>query len=190
LALSIHSKMLGFDPATGEKLWTCDTIEDYICPSVIAYGNVIYAVGARKGTAVAVRAGGRGDVTETHRLWKIDKGSNVSSPVYHDGYLYWAHEGRGFVYCVNATDGKLMYEQRLQPASDRIYASPLAADGKLYYVSREQGTYVLALKPQFQLLAHNVLADDTSVFNASPVPSQGDLLLRSDKFLYCLGGQN
>lgn len=190
LALSVHSKLLGFDPANGERLWTCDTIEDYICPSVIAHGNVIYAVGARKGTAVAVQAGGRGDVTETHRLWKIDKGSNVPSPVYHDGYLYWAHEGRGFVYCVNAIDGKLMYEQRLQPASDRIYASPLAADGKLYYVSREQGTFVLALKPEFQLLAHNVIADDSSVFNASPVPSRGELLLRSDKFLYCLGGQN
>ncbi len=190
LALSVHGKMLGFDPATGEKLWTCDTIDDYICPSVIAHGNVLYAVGARKGTAVAVMAGGRGDVTETHRLWKIDKGSNVSSPVYHDGYLYWAHEGRGFVYCVSATDGKLMYEQRLQPASDRIYASPLAADGKLYFVSREHGTYVLALKPAFQLLVHNVIADDTSVFNASPVPSRGELLLRSNKFLYCLGGQN
>ncbi len=190
MALSVHSKMLGFDPATGEKLWTCDTIEDYICPSVIAQGDVIYAIGARKGTAVAVKAGGRGDVTETHRLWKIAKGSNVSSPVYHDGYLYWAHESRGFVYCVNATDGKIEYEQRLEPASDRIYASPLAADGKLYYVSRERGTYVLALEPRFQLLAHNVIDDDTSIFNASPVPSRGELLLRSDKFLYCLGSQN
>jgi outer membrane protein assembly factor BamB len=189
-ALSVHGKMLGFDPASGEKLWTCDTIDDYICPSVIAHGDVLYAVGARKGTAVAVRAGGRGDVTETHRLWKLNKGSNVSSPVYHNGYLYWAQESRGFVYCADAQTGKLVYEQRLQPASDRIYASPLAADGKLYYVSRERGTYVLALRPEFQLLAHNVIADDSSVFNASPVPTRGELLLRSDKFLYCLGDQN
>ena len=66
-----------------------------------------------------------------------------------------------------------------------IYASPLLADGRLYYVSRENGIYVVAAKPEFELLAHTQLEGDDSLFNASPVPhSGGAVLLRSDKYLY------
>jgi len=68
-----------------------------------------------------------------------------------------------------------------------IYASPVLADGKIYYVSRNDGTYVVAAKPKFKLLAHNVIKSDTSVFNASPAVSDGQLFLRSDQRLYCVG---
>jgi hypothetical protein len=61
------------------------------------------------------------------------------------------------------------------------------ADGKIYYVSREKGVYVLAAKPEYELLAHNVIAGDSSIFNASPAVSDGQLLLRSDTHLYCIG---
>ena len=65
-------------------------------------------------------------------------------------------------------------------------SSPVVVDGKIYYVSRDKGAYVLPAKPEFEQLAHNVIADDTSIFNGSPVVSNGQLLLRSDKFLYCI----
>jgi outer membrane protein assembly factor BamB len=81
----------------------------------------------------------------------------------------------------------LVYKKRLEPRPGRIYASPVAADGKLYYVSRDQGAYVLAAKPDFELLAHNKIETDQSVFNGSVAVFQGKLLLRSDKFLYCIG---
>ena len=58
----------------------------------VSNDGVVYAIGARKNTSIAVRCGGRGDVTDTHVLWRVSKGSNVSSPVYIDGYLYWFHE--------------------------------------------------------------------------------------------------
>ena len=77
-------------------------------------------------------------------------------------------------------------EKRLKPTPGLIYASPIVADGKLYYISREKGTYVVAAKPEFELLAHNRFAGDTSVCNGSPVVMDGKLLLRSDKYLYCL----
>ncbi len=57
----------------------------------------------------------------------------------------------------------------------------------LYYVSRENGAFVLAAKPQFELLAHNVIETDDSIFNGSPVVSDGQILLRSDEYLYCIG---
>jgi len=115
-------------------------------------------------------------------------GSNVPSPVCHRGYLYWANE-KGGMFCVNAKTGEVIYKERLRPSPGLIYASPVAADGKVYYVSRTKGTYVLAAKPEFELLAHNTISDDDSVFNASPAISNGQLLLRSDEFLYCIGSQ-
>ncbi len=113
--------------------------------------------------------------------------SNVSSPVYHDGHLYWAKEQNGILYCANAATGELLYEERLDPTPDRIYASPLLANGRLYYRSREDGIHVVTAKPEFELLAHTKLKGDDSIFNASPVPLQGGaILLRSDKYLYRL----
>jgi outer membrane protein assembly factor BamB len=152
---------------------------------VVAHDGVVYAIGGGH-TSLAVRAGGRGDVTRTHVLWRTKKGSNVSSPIYHDGHLYWASESGGVVNCQEAATGKFVYQQRLSPASGLIYASPVLAEGKLYYVSQKGGTYVVAASPKFQLLAHNVFADDKSRTNASVAASDGQLLLRSDQYLYCI----
>jgi outer membrane protein assembly factor BamB len=186
LAVQVQGQVLGFDPLTGEKLWECKGIDDYICPTILEQDGVLYAAGARQSKLVAVRPGGRGDVSDSHKLWTLDKGSNVSSPVFHEGHLYWAHESRGAVYCANAKTGELVYEKRLEKPG-RIYASPIVADGKVYYVTREKGTFVVAAKPEFELLAHNVIESDTSIFNGSPIVLDGTLLLRSDKYLYCLG---
>jgi hypothetical protein len=186
LVVSVYEQILGFDPDKGTLLWKCAGIEDYVCPSVVAHDGVVFAIGARENTAMAIRAGGKGDVSGTHVLWKIQKGSNVSSPVYHDGHLYWASDNRGVVYCVQADNGKVVYEAKLEPDLERIYASPVAADGKLYFVSRTSGTYVVDAQPKFRLLAHNVL-DEGNVFNASPALDGGQFLLRSDRHIYCLG---
>jgi outer membrane protein assembly factor BamB len=187
LALTIQDKVLAFDPANGEPLWNCAGIADYICPSIVVHDGVLFASGARASQMLAIRSGGTGDVTDSHKLWSVAKGSNVSSPVYRDGYLYWAKES-GILYCAKADTGEIAYEERLTPDPGLIYASPLLADGKIYYVSREKGTFVVPAKPEFKILAHNTLDGDDSIFNASPVPvGKGELLLRSDKFLYRVG---
>ena len=182
LAISIEGEILGFKPEDGTLLWRCQAIKDYICPSIVVQDGTLYALGGRKNKTVAVRSGGFEDVTETHKLWELEKGSNVSSPVIHGRHIFWARE-KGIVYCANIDSGKLVYEQRLKPSSGLIYASPLLSGGNLYYVSRENGTYVVAAKPEYKLVAHNVIQGDESVFNASPVPSGNGLLLRSDKYL-------
>jgi len=186
LVVNTKGKVLAFDPATGTKLWSCDAINDYIVPSILPGDGIVYVIGGRKNTAIAIRAGGRGDVTDSHKLWEISKGSNVTSPVLHEGHLYWASDTRGTVYCADIETGEMVYEERLDPRPGRIYASPVAADGKLYYVSRDQGAYVLSASPRFELLAHNQIATDDSIFNGSPVVSDGQILLRSDKYLYCI----
>ncbi len=186
---SPDGSLVGYDPATGEELWRCRGIPDrgYVVPSLVANEGIIYCVGGRKNTALAVRAGGRGDVTATHELWRTNKGTNVSSPVYQDGYLFWVHERRGVAYCLDAETGEVVYESRLSPQPGIVYSSVTAGDGKLYYLSQHKGTYVLAAEPEFQLLARNEFEDDDTRANACPVVLGDRLLLRNDKYLYCIG---
>jgi outer membrane protein assembly factor BamB len=183
LVVSIKGKILAFDPSTGKQLWSCNGIPDYVCPSVVSHQGVVYVIGGRTSQAIAVKTGGRGDVTETHVLWNAKAGANVVSPVVHDGYLYWVSDRNNIAYCVRLQDGHVMYAERF-PAQP--YASAVVGDGKIYIVTRGSGTYVLAAKPEFELLAHNNL-DDRSTFNASPIIADSKLILRSNKFLYCIG---
>jgi outer membrane protein assembly factor BamB len=188
LVISVHDRVMGLQPDTGKELWRAEGVHRYVCPSVVAHDGIVYAIGGGS-ASLAVRAGGRGDVTKTHVLWRKNKGSNVSSPVYHDGYLYWASESGGIVHCQDAATGNFVYSERLNPASGLIYASVVLADGKLYYVSQRNGTYVVAAQPKFQMLAHNTFEDDNSRTNASVAVSNGQLLLRTDQHLYCIGNR-
>ncbi|MCF7957246.1 MAG: PQQ-like beta-propeller repeat protein [Phycisphaerae bacterium] len=183
LAVSIKGFILGYDPKTGEELWRCEGISDYICPSIISQDGILYALGGRSSKAIALRSGGRGDVTKSHKIWQADVGANVSSPVIHDGHLYWVSDRNKTAYCLGLADGAIKYAEsvKIQP-----YASALLADGRLYIVTRFDGTLVLAAKPKFERLALNVL-DDKSAFHASPIVSGGNLILRSDRYVYSFG---
>ncbi len=136
---------------------------------------------------LAIRAGGTGDVTKSHLLWRTNKGSQAATPLYCNGLLYCLDD-RGIALCVNAEDGKLLYEERLNIPGQgpKAYASLVMADDKLYAVTREGGTLVFAPGDKFKELARNKFGD-TSVFNATPAIWDGKLLLRSNKFLYCIG---
>lgn len=186
LVVAMAGKILGFDPGTGESLWSCDGPRWYIVPSLVAHEGVVYCLsGKGVETAKAVRAGGRGDVTDSHVVWTTKKGSNVSSPIYYQGYLYFAHEATGVAYCLNAATGDIVYERSL-PQAGGVYASPVICDGKLYYLSRWGGVLVLAAKPEFELLAQNQLPDQRDV-NSSPAISNNRLFLRMNRYLYCIG---
>ncbi|MEZ6091080.1 MAG: PQQ-binding-like beta-propeller repeat protein [Pirellulaceae bacterium] len=186
LVLARHGDVLAFDPASGDPLWSCKTdITWYMVPTGVAANGVVYFLGGRSGTAsLAVRTGGRGDVTATHRLWTTKNGSNVTSPIYFDDHLYWMSHDGGIAYCAKAESGELVYEQRLGRFG-QVYASPVLADGRLYYFSRDGRAAVLAATPEFKQLAANRL-DDRSRFDASPAVDGNRILIRSEKFLYCL----
>lgn len=188
LVVSVSGRLLAFDPETGKALWNADGVHRYVCPSVVAYKDIVYAIGGGH-TSLAVRAGGRGDVTKTHGIWRQKKGPNVGSPVYYQGHLYWASDGGGYVCCQNAKTGKTVFQKRLTPRPGRIWSSPVLADGKLYFVSQHNGVYVVAAKPKFEFIAHNAFADDKSRTNASPAFSNGRIFLRTDRKLYCIGGK-
>ncbi len=186
LVLAIMGKVLGFDPATGRQLWSCDTdIGWYMCPSLVAHEGVVYCIGGRgTGGALAVRAGGRDDVTADRRLWTLRKGSNVPSPIYHDGHLYWVHES-GTACCADAKTGRLVYEEKL-PQAAQVYASPVLADGRIYILSRWGRCWVIPAKPAFEVLATSELGR-VGMVNASPAVAGGRLYIRTDNSLFCMG---
>ena len=118
--VSMQNRLRSFNPDTGKELWNADGIHRYICPSVVAHDGIVYAIGGGH-TSLAVKAGGHGDVTKTNESLREKKGSNVSSPVYHDGYLYWGGDG-SFVHCQDAATGKFVYSERLTPDAGRLWA--------------------------------------------------------------------
>ena len=190
LVLNASGKLRAFDPLTGKELWSCNSIKAAeLCPSIVAHDGVIFVIGHPGGQSQAVKAGGKGDVSATHILWQAQKGSNVGSPVYKDGHLYFINDSKGIATCLVAKTGEVVYEQPLasRQKRDRWYSTPLLAGDRLYCVGRQTGTYVLAAKPQFELLATNVIAGDDSISNASPAVSDGQIFLRSNRFAYCFG---
>lgn len=185
LILNQKNQIFAFDPVSGDKLWWCDGVEDYIVPVPIFHDGIAYCLGGRSNRAIAVKLGGRGDVTKTHKLWESTIGANVTSPVYHDGHLYWASD-KAIENCLKASDGTEVYRERL-PTRARIYSSIVRAGNKLYVTTRDQGIVVLAAKPDYEELAVNVIESDETLVNASPAISGNQILLRTDRYLYCIG---
>jgi outer membrane protein assembly factor BamB len=185
IVLSFPNTVRGFNLDTGKELWKCDGIsENYLCPTVVSKDGIVYTIGARAKHALAVKAGGKDDVTASNLLWTKRVGSNVVSPTIYEDHLYWVDDG-GEAHCLKAKDGDKVYAQQIDKAGG-VYASIAIGDGKIYVVTKKDGVFVLAAGPKFEQLAHNTLSDD-AIFNASPAISQGRLFLRSDKCLYCIG---
>ena len=89
----------------------------------------------------------------------------------------------GIFYCTDAVTGKLVYRKRL---AGRFYSSPIRAGDAIYAVSRHEGTFVLAAKPEFEQLAHNRIEGDESAFDGTPAAVDGTLFLRSRTHIYCI----
>lgn len=188
LVVAVPNEVWGLNPDTGERIWWVSTeMKGNVSPSLLAVKDKIYVLGGYpRITTVAIRAGGEGDVTESHVLWTSRDSSYIPSAVQHEGHLYWV-DHKGFAHCVEADTGNLIYKEKLEVGNGNpVYASATCADGKLYIPSRTDGTFVLAAKPDFELIAHNGFSDDQSDFNASAAISGGKLFLRSNEFLYCI----
>jgi outer membrane protein assembly factor BamB len=189
LVLNAPYEMWGFDPENGDFLWFSEGVQDStICGSVVAKNGIVYAIGGRSGSAVAVKAGGRDDVTKSHVLWKKSLRSYVPSPVLAGEHIVSVNNDGGILTGLNAQTGEQAFQQRLSNAGS-VYASPAVIDGRIYVVTRRGGTFVVGVSgSKATVLAENRLADETD-FNASPaVADGGQLLLRSNRALYCIAG--
>ena len=175
------------DPATGKELWRAgglnprrDRFYRMVASPTVA-GDLIY-VPSRVRPLLAIRAGGRGDVTLSHRAWSSNEGPDVPTPVTDGKYLYVLRD-KGIMWCLDAKTGKSVWgPQRIRPGT--YSASPLLADGKIYVTNEDGVTTVVAAASQFKVLAENDLGGYTL---SSPAVSEGQMFIRTDSYLYCIG---
>ena len=195
LIISVPGEIWGMNPETGKLRWFAETdLTGNISPSPIVAGERIIQFGGYPRTmGVAIKAGGKGDVSETHRIWQNnDSRSYITAPILHDGLLYWVTD-QGIACCADPDTGELVYEERLEGASGRggrgkpIYASQVLIDGHLIAVTRTGGTFVIPATPDFEVAHHHVIAGDETRFQGTPAVSSGRLFLRSEQALYAIG---
>lgn len=171
----------GYDPATGKRLWNLSGLEGnrVITGPVIADGVLYLTQGMRK-PVLAVKLGGEGDRPKEDILWHFDRGTpDTPTPVVSGGLLFLVTDN-GIAKCLDAKTGELQWEQRLK---GEYRASPLAAEGRIYFLNMKGLATVVAASKRFERLADNQLDDDTI---ASPLASDGKLFVRGHKSLYCL----
>ena len=177
----------GHDPATGKELWRAaglNPTKDPNCrivASPVVTGDVVIAP-SRVRPLLALRAGGRGDVSQSHRLWSFDDGPDVPTPVADGNQVYIVND-KGIAYSVETATGRKVYgPQRLKPGT--YSASPVLADGRIYVTSEDGLTSVMKAGPAFEVVAENAVGEFTL---SSPAISDGQIFLRTAKHLYRIG---
>jgi len=171
-----------FDPATGASLWTVGGLRRECIPTPVAGQGRLYVVSGPKGETLAIRPGGRGDVTQTHVDWRSARGVPFVPSALLVGDYYYLVDDAGIATCLDAHSGKSLWQKRLGGA---FTASPIAGDGKIYFTNENGETIVLAAHSgAYKELARNKL-DDPVYASASIAP--GRLLIRAEQRLICVG---
>lgn len=177
----------GHDPVSGKELWRVEGLNPdndpsyRIVASPVVFNQTIIAP-SRERPMFAIKAGGRGDVTASHKLWQFMNGPDVPTPVTDGTHLYVITD-RGVVYCLNLQTGATVYgPQRLAPGT--YSASPVLADGRIYITNEDGTTSVFKAGGTFELLAENRLDDYTL---SSIAVKDGQIFLRTAGFLWAIG---
>jgi hypothetical protein len=133
---------------------------------------------------LAIRLGGRGDMTAASVRWKYHKAvPQLPSPIVYGNVVYMVNDG-GIVTALNPDTGAEVGQGRLKGAIDHYYASPIAADGKIFMLSEKGKVAVLPLGGSLEPVAVSDLGDD---IYATPAISNGRIYLRTRGWLYCFG---
>lgn len=169
----------GYDPRTGKELWRVQYPDWSVAPRPLFDGGLAFIVtGLTKKELWAVKTDGQGDVTETHVAWKLKTHvGKYSSPILVDGLIYTAAE-ESFITCLDASTGETVWTERV---GGKYAASPIYADGRLYFCDQQGSTRVIQPGRKLEVLATNTLADG---FMASPAAAGKALYLRTRSHLY------
>ena len=172
----------GFDPTSGERLWTVYSQGEGVTPSpAMGDGLIFTSSGFEKTTIRTVRTGGRGDITQSHVAWEQKKGAPTQpSLLYVKPRLYAITDG-GIATCYQADTGDIVWQERV---GGNHSASPVYAAGRIYFLSEAGETVVINAGPKFEILSRNSLNEKCQ---ASIAASQGQLFIRGEKNLYCIG---
>jgi outer membrane protein assembly factor BamB len=182
-------KIRSYDWATGKLLWECGGLTANVIPSPVFDGERVYVTSGFRGNAMlALQLGRSGDLTGTDGIaWKLSKNTPyVPSPLLYNGRLYFFSGNNGILSVVEASTGKILLDGRKIDALSGVYASPVAADGRVYLTGRNGSVVVIKESDPETIIHTNHLQDG---FDASPALAGDDLFLRGREYFYCLSGQ-
>ena len=179
-------RVRSYDITDGKVIWECGGQVANVTPSPVLFGQQIICMSGYRGSAaLSLPIDASGDITGSDRIaWKFDRDTPyVSSPLLYDDMLYFNKLNNGILTLLDAKTGQPILEQtRLQGLSN-IYASPVGAADRDYFVGRDGTTLVLKKSATLEVLATNKLDD---LIDASPAIAGKQLLLRGQRHLYCL----
>ncbi|QDT09981.1 PQQ-binding-like beta-propeller repeat protein [Planctomycetes bacterium K23_9] len=195
LVMCVAKEVWGLDPANGKLRWFADaTGAEQAYSSVILDGKRVYAFTGRGGGSIALDAGGSGDVSDSKTIWTGTENASFASPVRHESKIYVV--SRGVLTIVDAESGKRLKQLRLKGVKETggrfgslDYPSPIVVGDRLYYLNGSGQMFVFGLGDDFEQLAVNEVTSDKETFWGSPAVSDGRLLMRSSKHLYCVTDQ-
>ncbi len=182
LIVNSSERVDAYDPRTGAHLWFTGGTNRFPIPMPVFHDGLIYmSRGYRSGPYMAIRPGGRGDVSKSHVVWEAATGAPyISSLVFNAGLIYMATDV-GAITVVDAETGQRVFQQRI----DGVFsASPVAGDGKIYFVSETGETIVMQAGRTPTVLARNDLGERAV---ASPAISNGRIFIRTDDHVFCIG---
>jgi outer membrane protein assembly factor BamB len=188
--------LTGHDPATGKELWRWGTWNVghnhptlRLVPSPVGGAGIILGCGPKREPLYAVKAGGSGDVAQTHLAWKSDDRSpvttDVPTPLFYQGKFFVVSDVRKAISCVEPADGKVLWTTPLTGPT-MCWASPTGADGKIYVMSLRGEVHVLDAKTG-ELLATNPMAEGENEIRSTVAAAHGALFIRTNTRLYCVG---
>lgn len=182
LIVALPRRVVALDPSTGEKLWTCGGGAPLAYASLMEDRGIIIALGGYRGASFAVRGGGRGDVTATHRLWHKPKDIGwLGTGIVHDGNIYICDMG-GVIHCIEANSGDSLWKSR-SGGGGTWSSITQTADGTMYLLKKSGSTTVF--RPDRQALKQVAENDLSETSNASVVVVGNDVLVRTDEALWC-----
>ena len=187
LIISFPEQVRAFDPKTGKELWVCDGLNPLIYSSPIYGDGVVVAMGGFLGTLVAVKPGGTGNVTATHRLWKRERNKNqLGTGVIHEGHFY-VFDTPGIAECIELNTGKLVWEKRVSGVGPKneSWSSMILSGDKIYILNQSGDTIVLRASPKFELISANSIGNELT--NSTLAVSEGEFFIRTHENLWCIG---
>ena len=186
IIVSGQRRVLAYDPDTGQELWRCSGTTREVIPTPVVGHGMVFCSSGRAGPTLAIRPGGRGDVTDSHLAWSSSRGSPfVPSPILYGDYLYMVNDMASIATCFEAETGRVVWRGRLGVARrEGFSASPVAVGDKLFFSNDNGETFVLRAGPRFELLHVNKI-DETTL--ASPALVDGCWYVRTAGHLVAIG---
>jgi len=196
LVMCVAKEMWGLDPDNGKLRWFASATDaQHAYSSIILDGKRVFAFTGRGGGSIAIDAGGSGDVSKTNTVWTGGETTSFATPVRHGSKVYLVSSG--VVSVVDEKTGEKLEQARLSgamPTGGRFgsldYPSPIVVGDRMFYLNGSGQMFVFDLSGELKQVAVNRVTADAETFWGSPAVSDGRLILRSSKYLYCVADKS